>query len=257
MSHIIIILSAFFFAWLTFFSGFGLATVLTPVFIIFFPVPIAISLTAIVHFLNNLFKLLLVGQHGNLEVILKFGLPAMLGAVFGSFALLMLAKKSFTLSYHLFNHYFHTEFVNFIIGIIILLFAILEAIPKSSKISFNKNMLPLGGVLSGFFGGLSGHQGAFRSVFLLKCNLSKEQFIATGILIACMVDIVRLPIYGASFLNAKAISELPLLILTVGFAFLGSYLASRYMQKVTISSIRVIITILLVVISVGLITGLI
>jgi acyl-CoA reductase-like NAD-dependent aldehyde dehydrogenase len=41
--------------------------------------------------------------------------------------------------------------------------------------------LPVGGLLSGFFGGLSGHQGALRSVFLLRAGLTKESFIATGV----------------------------------------------------------------------------
>ncbi|MDP3981751.1 MAG: sulfite exporter TauE/SafE family protein, partial [Chlamydiota bacterium] len=34
---------------LTLFLGFGLGTILTPVFAIFFPVPVAIGATAIVH----------------------------------------------------------------------------------------------------------------------------------------------------------------------------------------------------------------
>jgi hypothetical protein len=42
---------------LSLFSGFGLGTLLMFVFAVFFPVEIAIALTAIVHYLNNLFKL--------------------------------------------------------------------------------------------------------------------------------------------------------------------------------------------------------
>lgn len=257
MIQIIIALSAFLAAGLTFFSGFGLATVLTPVFILFFPVPIAISLTAIVHFLNNLFKLLLVGRHGNKEVLLKFGIPAVISAIFGSLLLSTMVKKSFTINYHIFNHNFSVELVNFVIGIVIFLFVILEILPILSRLSFNKNLLPIGGMLSGFFGGLSGHQGAFRSIFLLKCNLSKEQFIASGIIIACFVDTVRLSIYGANFLNKEIINNVSLLVIAVVFAFLGSYLASKYTHKITIKLIRNIITVLLSVISIGLITGLI
>lgn len=257
MTYIVIALSAFIFAGLTFFSGFGLATVLTPVLILFFPVPIAISLTAIVHFLNNVFKFILVGKKGNIEVLLKFGLPAMLGAIFGSLVLIMISKKNFTLNYQLFHHNLHVEFVNFIIGILILIFAFLEIIPQSTEISFNKNLLPFGGILSGFFGGLSGHQGAFRSIFLLKCNLNEEQFIATGIQIAFLVDIVRLPIYGINFLNKEITNEFPIMGLAIISAFLGSYLANKYMQKVTITLIRNIITIMLLFISIGLIVGVI
>ncbi len=46
---------------LTLFSGFGLGTLLLPAFALFFPVEIAVAATAIVHLINNLFKLLLVG----------------------------------------------------------------------------------------------------------------------------------------------------------------------------------------------------
>lgn len=41
---------------LTLFSGFGLGTILMPVFALFFPLPLAISATAVVHFANNIFK---------------------------------------------------------------------------------------------------------------------------------------------------------------------------------------------------------
>ena len=49
---------------LTLFSGFGLGTLLLPAFALFFPVPAAIAMTALVHFANNLFKLALLGRHG-------------------------------------------------------------------------------------------------------------------------------------------------------------------------------------------------
>lgn len=253
----IIILSVFIFAVLTFFSGFGLATVLTPVFILFFPVPVAIGLTAIVHFFNNVFKFFLVGKRGSLEVVLKFGLPAMLGALLGSLLFLAIVEKSFKVNYHIFNHNFHVELVNLIIGLLIFILAIFEIIPLSNKIAFNKKLLPFGGILSGFLGGLSGHQGAFRSVFLLKCNLTKEQFIATGIQIAFLVDIVRLPVYWLNFLDKEVAHESGVMLLSVIFAFLGSYLANKYMQKMTIKIIQVIIALMLLIISVGLIIGLI
>ena len=61
MDVLLISIVAFIGSGLTFFSGFGLGTVLLPVFALFFPVQVAVGLTAVVHFLNNLFKLGLVG----------------------------------------------------------------------------------------------------------------------------------------------------------------------------------------------------
>jgi uncharacterized membrane protein YfcA len=39
----------------TFFSGFGLGTILLPVFSLYFPIELAILATALVHFANNIF----------------------------------------------------------------------------------------------------------------------------------------------------------------------------------------------------------
>ena len=51
---LVICATAFIGSGLTLVSGFGLGTLLVPVFGLFFPIEVAISLTAIVHFLNSL-----------------------------------------------------------------------------------------------------------------------------------------------------------------------------------------------------------
>ena len=50
---------------LTLFSGFGLGTLLMPVFAIFFPIEVAIAATAVVHLANNIFKLALLSRHAD------------------------------------------------------------------------------------------------------------------------------------------------------------------------------------------------
>ena len=88
MEIVIISLVAFVVAILTFFSGFGLGTILTPAFMIFFPTDLAIALTGVVHFFNNIFKLFLVGKNASKEVLLRFGIPAVIAAFVGSYLLL-------------------------------------------------------------------------------------------------------------------------------------------------------------------------
>src|SRR5687768_10635010 len=90
MEIIILSLVAFLVAILTFFSGFGLGTILTPVFMIFFPVDLAIALTGVVHFFNNIFKLFLVGRKANIQVVLRFGIPAVIAAFAGAWLLLQI-----------------------------------------------------------------------------------------------------------------------------------------------------------------------
>ena len=69
---------------LTLYSGFGLGTLLMPVFALFFPVSVAVAATAVVHLLNNLFKVVLVGRRADWTVVARFGLPAALAAFVGA-----------------------------------------------------------------------------------------------------------------------------------------------------------------------------
>ncbi|MFN7302696.1 MAG: TSUP family transporter, partial [Bacteroidota bacterium] len=86
---------------LTFFSGFGLGTLLAPAFMLFFPVDLSIALTGIVHFANNLFKLGLVGKQANKDVLLRFGIPAVVAAFAGSWLLLEISDMPVLYRYQL------------------------------------------------------------------------------------------------------------------------------------------------------------
>jgi hypothetical protein len=63
MAYAFVCLAAFGTAVLTLFSGFGLGSLLLPVFALFFPLESAVAVTAIVHLCNNLFKVGLLGRH--------------------------------------------------------------------------------------------------------------------------------------------------------------------------------------------------
>jgi len=184
MEYFIICLAAVISSGLTLFSGFGLGTLLMPVFAVFFPVEIAISLTAVVHFLNNVFKLILVGKNTDKGVVLRFGITAIIFAFLGAQTLLFLSGMKPLAAYHLFGKPIEVAPVKLVIAFLLVVFSIAELIPKFSGVSFDKKYLALGGALSGFFGGLSGNQGALRSPFLLKAGLTREGYIATGVVIA-------------------------------------------------------------------------
>lgn len=134
-------------------------------------------------------------------------------------------------------------------------FVLLELSPKFSSIALHEKYLPLGGVVSGFFGGLSGHQGAFRSMFLLKAGLGKEEFVATGVMLAVMVDMSRMLIYGWEISARRSGVEWPLVVAASVSAFVGAYVGARLLKKITIRFIQVVVSVLLVVVSLGLISG--
>ena len=119
MDFIIIPMVAGLASLLTFFSGFGLGTLLTPVFALFFPVELAIGLTAIVHFLNGLFKVSLVGQHADKTILLRFGLPAVISAVLGAWFLSKVSDLPPLHSYFINEHEFHILPIKLILGVLI------------------------------------------------------------------------------------------------------------------------------------------
>ena len=159
----------------------------------------AIGLTAVVHLANNLFKLALVGKFANAGVVLRFGIPAFLAALLGAWVLLRLAHLPPLAAYHFLGRTFQIAPVKLVVAVLMVVFALVEVHPALAALTLPPGLLSLGGVLSGFFGGLSGHQGALRSIFLLKCGLTKEGFISTGVVIACLVDISRLAVYAEGF----------------------------------------------------------
>jgi len=180
MEYIIIAITVLFGAGLTFFSGFGLGTILLPVFSIFFDLPTAVGATAIVHLANNLFKFGLVSKHIHWNTLIRFGVPALLLAFLGGLVLTTFDEVEVLHSYQINDRQFDITIVKIVIGALMIFFAWLDLSPKFSKINFDRKYLPFGGALSGFFGGVSGHQGAFRAAFLSKLGLTKEQFIGTS-----------------------------------------------------------------------------
>jgi hypothetical protein len=257
MSYFFVVATAFLASLLTFFSGFGLNTILMPAMAVFFPIETAVAMTAIVHMANNAFKLTLVGKKVNVRVALKFGLPAAVTAFFGAKLLTWLSGMPSIFSYHLWQGEFSITAINLVVGAVMAAFSLLELLPKFEKYEIDEKWLPVGGIISGFFGGLSGHQGAARSVFLSKSKLDKESFIATGIIISFMVDITRISVYAGDIPNIGINAGWTLAGAAMLSAFAGSFIGSRFIGKVTSNFIRILLGIMLIALGILIALGLV
>lgn len=245
---------------LTLFSGFGLGSLLMPTFAFFFPLHIAVATTGIVHLANNLFKLALVGKHASLPVAVRFGGPAIPATFLGAVILGSLSEGKQLWSYTLAGWSFSVTLVGLIMGLLILLFALVDLLPACDKFQPKQHWLPLGGILSGLFGGVSGHQGALRAAFLINANLSRDSFIGTNVVCAVMVDIVRLTVYSVTFSSevSEVVKDLPtatLLITATASAFCGSFLGARYMKKVTLTMVKRLVGTLLLLVGLSVAAG--
>ena len=225
-----------------------------PVFSLFFDLPIAVGATAIVHLANNIFKFALVSKHIHFSTFLRFGIPALLLAALGGYLLTLFGEMEVLASYLIGEQVFEITVVKIVIGILMIFFAWFDLDPRFDELQVEKKHIPFGGALSGFFGGISGHQGAFRAAFLSKAGLTKEQFIGTSNAVSLVVDLSRLSVYmlPALFMNDKESSFIlalsdgkSLLLVGIMFAFLGTFIGKRLVKKVTIRGIQRTVGVLL------------
>lgn len=245
---------------LTLFSGFGLGTILLPAFALFFPAPVAVAAAGIVHLLNNSLKGGLLWKRADWPTVAKFGLPAVPAAVAGAWLLAQLGDTPLLFEWNAFGRRFGPTGAGLTVGLLMVVFALLEAQRWFQRLSAPTRLISVGGVVSGFLGGLTGQQGALRSVFLLRTGLSAQRFVATGAMIAILVDLSRLGTYATSFtaagLEPQGREGLLVLVGTLS-AFVGVFVATRWLEKLTIELVRYSVAALMLVIGLALAGGMI
>lgn len=253
---LIIAIAAFGASLLTLFSGFGLGTLLMPVVAVFFPIVTAVALTAFVHLLNNLFKLATLWRAIDWNVTLRFGIPALIATIPGAWLLTLLSSGESIAFYTFAGIDAVITPVKLVVGLLLILFACVEWFGIATQLQISARLLPAGGLLSGFFGGLSGHQGAFRSIFLLHAGLDTKAFVASNAAIATLVDLTRLAVYGLNVGLLFADVEPTVLAVATLAAFAGVMAGNAGIHKVTIAAVQKLVAMLLLVLGILLMTGL-
>jgi uncharacterized membrane protein YfcA len=240
-------------ALLTFFTGFGLGTILLPAFALFVPVQDAVAMTAAVHLANGILKLALVARHVAWRVVLVFGVPAIAGALAGAWLLVRVTDAAPLAAWGAHGHTFVVTPAKLVVGILLALFALAEFLPVAKRVAVPPRWLALGGACSGFFGGLAGMQGALRSAFLVRGGLTREGYVGTSAAIASLVDITRLGIYLPA-VRASAL-DIPVLGIALAAAMAGTILGTLLLSKVPLRTVERLVALVLVTFAAGLASG--
>ncbi|MDA8338746.1 MAG: sulfite exporter TauE/SafE family protein [Nitrospiraceae bacterium] len=227
------ILAAFLSAALTLMTGFGLGTILTPVFLIFYDVKIAILIVAVVHFANNLLKLSLFSRHVSVDLLKRFGLLTLAGAFIGAF----------------FQGKMDSSIVKILLGASLIFLGLKETTGFGEKLRLPQKIDFIGGFLSGLLGGFVGNQGAIRSAYLLNYNIPKETFVATVAIIASVVDITRIPVYIYSNKDVLA-DNLILLLITTASAFAGTFAGKKFLKNISLKTFKIYVAATIIVIGI-------
>ena len=237
---IVVVGTSFLGALATFFTGFGLNTILVPVFMIYFDAPLAVLMAGIVHLCNNILKVALTARSINWNLFRNFGLPALLFAFIG--AQLLNAVKD-TVGPQLTP----------VFGAIFILFALLELFNWKLPLQ-GLWAMRIGGSLSGFFGGFSGHQGALRALFLSKLKMEPIVFVATTAIISLLVDLTRVSVYfSGSWLSNYYPTYI--MIYCVPSALAGTLIGRKYIQKVNHARLSIIVGVALLAMGLTMVLG--
>lgn len=195
-------------------AGFGLATMITPVVFLWLEPHEAVAVVAIVHGSHNAWKLKVLRESVDYSAVRRFGWAMVVGALLGA-AL---------------NTVVESEPLLLVVGIALIILPLLSVTERWTNFRLPEAEDRIGGFGSGFFGGLTGHQGALRAMFLQKRLPDKAEYAATAAVLALVVDLTRIPVYVA--LGGWQILDAGALIVGLVFAaILGVQLGKRWLKK--------------------------
>jgi len=213
--------ATFFAAALTVPAGFGLATMITPIVFLWLEPHEAVAVVGIVHGSHNAWKLKVLRSSVDYSAVRRYGWAMVVGALLGA-AL---------------NTAVEADPLLLIVGVALVVLPLLSISERWTNVRLPDAEDRIGGFGSGFFGGLTGHQGALRAMFLQKRLPNKTEYAATAAVLALVVDVTRVPVYVA--LEGWQILDAGWLILgLVLAAVLGVHLGKRWLKKWKSDTIR-------------------
>jgi uncharacterized membrane protein YfcA len=213
--------ATFFAAALTVPAGFGLATMITPIVFLWLEPHEAVAVVGIVHGSHNAWKLKVLRSSVDYSAVRRYGWAMVVGALLGA-AL---------------NTAVEADPLLLIVGVALVVLPLLSISERWTNVRLPDAEDRIGGFGSGFFGGLTGHQGALRAMFLQKRLPNKTEYAATAAVLALVVDVTRVPVYVA--LEGWQILDAGWLIVgLVLAAVLGVQLGKRWLKKWKSDTIR-------------------
>jgi uncharacterized membrane protein YfcA len=160
-------------------TGFGIGSLLTPLFNLRDDMPLAVAAVSIPHAVATSLRLWILRANVDRGVLKSFGLMSAAGGLIGAVLQRYATGRSLA-----------------------LVFATLLTFAGAAGLTGFSERLRLGrtagwiaGVVSGALGGLVGNQGGIRSAALLGYDLSPAAFVATATAAGLIVDAARVPVY--------------------------------------------------------------
>jgi uncharacterized membrane protein YfcA len=188
-------------------TGFGAATILTPVLASFVELRQAILVVSIFHAIHSAIKISTFRRGIDWHVALLFGPGAIICSIVGG----------------LFSSVAPVAVLQTVLGAFLVFDGVAGLLGRSEDEwkTQNRAKAVLGGALSGLVAGIIGTGGAMRALFLHHFLREKTAYIATSAVIGLLIDASRIPVYLTQYPETATSGMLPLILMSVSGAFVG------------------------------------
>jgi uncharacterized protein len=217
-------------------AGFGIGSLMTPLFATRYGTPLAVAAVSIPHAIATAVRCWRLRRSIDWRVVRSFGVLSAVGGLVG--ALLYTRVNSRTLT--------------------ITLGALLIATAIAALSDWLRRLHPQGfvaqglGFTSGLFGGLAGNQGGLRAGALLAFDLSPAALVATATATGLAVDAARMPIYVWRAAPSLMTVAGPIAIVTLG-VLIGTFYGERLLFGLSRETFRRIISVLIGILGIWLV----
>lgn len=211
-------------------GGFGSSVFFVPIAGFYLDFHSVLGITAIFHLSSNISKIALFRKGIDKQLLINFGVPAVLFVILGAW----LSNK------------FDSKVLELGLSIFLIVLSVLFLLFRNWVIKPTKTNSLLGGGISGFVAGLVGTGGAIRGMTLTAFNMEKEAFIATSALIDFAIDLSRSGVYVYNGYVHK--HDLYLIPFLFGVGFLGTYIGKKVLNYIPQQTFKTIVLFMILVI---------
>lgn len=196
-------------------AGFGIGSILTPVFNTRVDMRLAVAAVSIPHLVATAVRFWRMRRDTSISVLKTFGVMSAAGGLTGA----------------VLQQYASSPMLIVVFAALLVFVGIAGLTGVSERMRFGRTIGWIAGTISGLLGGLVGNQGGIRSAALLGYDLSPAAFVATATAIGLIVDAARMPVYAA--IDARRLVQLgPAIVIASACAVAGTLAGERVLKRI-------------------------
>lgn len=202
-------------------TGFGTSTMMVPVLLLFFPLPLTLLFVGIIHWFGDIWKMIFFRSGVRWSLVFLFGISGLAASYVGARLVLSVPE----------------DILSRLLGASLIAYAGWLWIHPDWRLPQRRLTALVGGAASGFLVGIFGVGGEVRGAFLSAYNLPKRVYLFTIGAIAFLVDSTRLITYWSE--GARLPDALwQALLICIPASFFGAYMAKRLVHRIPQAQFR-------------------